>query len=176
MSELHVIFGTGPVGCWTARALREMDLPVRAINRNDKHPDLMPTEVEIVKADASAPKQAIEAAQGAAVIYQSLNPPYHKWHETRTWGRVRRKWWFKAKIRNTVRQFEPELLGQTHGRLIPRAGPISKRHYSNLAGIVHQMFGNPIPQSLSLTIKLNSESFDPSLLPLWGDLQSPHGH
>jgi len=81
MSELHVIFGTGPVGCWTARALREMDLTVRAINRSGKRPVLMPEKVEIVKADASAPKQAIEAAQGAAVIYQALNPPYHKWHE-----------------------------------------------------------------------------------------------
>lgn len=67
MSKLHVIFGTGPVGCWTARALREMDLTVRAINRSGKRPALIPEEVEIVKADASALEQAIEAAQGAAV-------------------------------------------------------------------------------------------------------------
>jgi nucleoside-diphosphate-sugar epimerase len=78
---LHVIFGTGPVGCWIARALREMDLPVRAVNRSGKRPDLMPTEVEIVTAEVSDPKQAIEATKGAAVIYQALNPPYHKWHE-----------------------------------------------------------------------------------------------
>ena len=81
MSKLHVIFGTGPVGCWTARALNEMDLTVRVINRSGKRPALMPEEVEIVKADASDPEQAIEAAQNAAVIYQALNPPYHKWHE-----------------------------------------------------------------------------------------------
>ena len=81
MSELHVIFGTGPVGCWTARALREMDLHVRAVNRSGKRPDLMPAKVETVKADASDPQQAIEAAQGAAVVYQALNPPYHQWHE-----------------------------------------------------------------------------------------------
>lgn len=81
MSELHVILGTGPVGCWIARALREMDLPVRAVNRSGKRPDLMPAEVEIVNADVSDPQQAIQAAQGAAVIYQALNPPYHQWHE-----------------------------------------------------------------------------------------------
>jgi nucleoside-diphosphate-sugar epimerase len=81
MSELHVIFGTGPVGCWVARALREMDLPVRAVNRGGKRPDLMPAEVEIVKADVSNLQQAIETAKGAVVIYQALNPPYHQWHE-----------------------------------------------------------------------------------------------
>jgi nucleoside-diphosphate-sugar epimerase len=79
--NLHVIFGTGPVGCWIARAMREMDLPVRAVNRSGNRPSLMPVEVEIVKADVSDPAQAIEAAQGAAVIYQALNPPYHQWHE-----------------------------------------------------------------------------------------------
>jgi nucleoside-diphosphate-sugar epimerase len=81
MSELHVIFGTGPAGCWTARALREKDLTVRAINRSGKHPALMPEDVEIVKADASIPDQAMEAAQGATVIYQALNPSYPKWRE-----------------------------------------------------------------------------------------------
>ncbi len=80
-NSLHVIFGTGPVGCWIARSLREMDLPVRAVNRSGKRPALMPADVEIVKADVADPQQAIQAAQGAAVIYQALNPPYHQWHE-----------------------------------------------------------------------------------------------
>ncbi len=81
MSELHVILGTGPVGCWIACALTEMSLPVRAINRSGKRPALMPESVEIVKADASEFQQAIDAAEGATVIYQALNPPYHQWHE-----------------------------------------------------------------------------------------------
>ncbi len=79
--ELHVIFGTGPVGCWTARTLRSMGISVRAVNRSGKRPELMPKDVEIVAADASDPRQAVESAQGATVIYQALNPPYHKWHE-----------------------------------------------------------------------------------------------
>lgn len=79
--SLHVIFGTGPVGCWTATALRALDLPVRAINRSGKRPGLMPADVEILAADATDTAQAIAAAEGAAVVYQALNPAYHRWHE-----------------------------------------------------------------------------------------------
>ena len=32
--DLHVIFGTGPVGCWTARALRGQGKQVRAVNKD----------------------------------------------------------------------------------------------------------------------------------------------
>ena len=78
---LHIVFGTGPVGCWTARALRELDIPVRAVNRSGKRPDLMPTDVEMIAADASNAGQAIAAAQGAAAVYQALNPQYHQWHQ-----------------------------------------------------------------------------------------------
>jgi len=80
-NSLHVIFGTGPVGCWTARALRDLNIPVRAINRSGRRPGLMPAEVEMVAADASNAAQANAAAQGAAVVYQALNPPYHQWHQ-----------------------------------------------------------------------------------------------
>lgn len=80
-SDLHVIFGTGPVGCWTARALRDLGLPVRAVNRSGHRPELLPVDVEVVAADVSDPAQAISAAEGASVIYQALNPEYHQWHE-----------------------------------------------------------------------------------------------
>jgi nucleoside-diphosphate-sugar epimerase len=79
--SLAVIFGTGPAGIWTARALGEMGLRVRAINRAGTRPALMPAEVDIVAADASDVRQAVEAARGAAVVYQALNPPYNKWPE-----------------------------------------------------------------------------------------------
>jgi nucleoside-diphosphate-sugar epimerase len=81
-SELHVIFGTGPVGCWTARALRSQGKRVRAVNRSGARPGLMPADVEMAKADASDPARAREAAWGASVVYQALNPPYHRWHES----------------------------------------------------------------------------------------------
>lgn len=41
----------------------------------------MPADVRIGAADLSDPAQAKAAANGAAVIYQALNPPYHQWAE-----------------------------------------------------------------------------------------------
>jgi nucleoside-diphosphate-sugar epimerase len=41
----------------------------------------MPAGVEIVAANVSDIAQAKAAAQGAAVVYQALNPPYHQWHD-----------------------------------------------------------------------------------------------
>ncbi len=79
--QTHVIFGTGPVGCWIARVLRELNIPVRAVNRSGGRPDLMPEDVEIAAADVSDAAEAIAAARGAAAVYQSLNPPYHQWHD-----------------------------------------------------------------------------------------------
>ena len=82
MSEdLHVIFGTGPVGSWIATTLAGQGARVRAVNRSGKPNALMPAGVEVVSADASDPAQAIEAAGGASVVYQALNPPYHQWSE-----------------------------------------------------------------------------------------------
>lgn len=79
--NLHVILGTGPVGCWTARVLVDQGLAVRAINRSGKRPGLMPKEVELRAADVSNAAQAVAAAEGATTLYQALNPEYHQWHE-----------------------------------------------------------------------------------------------
>ncbi len=78
---VHVIFGTGPVGCWTARALTDQGRTVRAVNRSGDRPELMPAEVEVVAADVSHVDQATDAAAGAATVIQALNPPYHRWLE-----------------------------------------------------------------------------------------------
>jgi nucleoside-diphosphate-sugar epimerase len=80
-AELQVIFGTGPVGCWTARALVDQGLAVRAVNRSGRRPEFMPAEVEMRAADVSDPAAAIAAAAGATTVYQALNPEYHRWHE-----------------------------------------------------------------------------------------------
>jgi nucleoside-diphosphate-sugar epimerase len=80
-TEQHVILGTGPVGCWTARSLVDRGLAVRAVNRSGKRPELMPPEVEMRAADVSDPAAAIAAAEGATTIYQALNPEYHRWHD-----------------------------------------------------------------------------------------------
>lgn len=54
---------------------------MRAVNRSGVRPDLMPADVEMVKADVVDPTQTATAAAGASVVYQALNPPYHLWHE-----------------------------------------------------------------------------------------------
>jgi nucleoside-diphosphate-sugar epimerase len=78
-SGVHVLFGTGPVGCWTARALHGLGLRVAAVNRSGQRPELMPGDVPVRAADLSDPAQAKAAAAGASTIYQALNPPYHEW-------------------------------------------------------------------------------------------------
>lgn len=77
--ELHVLLGTGPVGCWIARALDERGLPTRAVNRSGNRPELMPAGVEMVRANAHNAAEIVAAAEGATVIYQALNPRYHQW-------------------------------------------------------------------------------------------------
>jgi nucleoside-diphosphate-sugar epimerase len=75
----HVIFGTGAVGLATLDALRRRGETVRMVNRSGRAP--VPDGVEIVNGDASDPAFATAAAQGAQVVYQTLNPPYHQWAE-----------------------------------------------------------------------------------------------
>ena len=52
-SELQVIFGTGPVGCWTARALSRQGRAVRAVNRSGVRPALVPADAALASARAA---------------------------------------------------------------------------------------------------------------------------
>ncbi|RNL60107.1 NAD-dependent epimerase/dehydratase family protein [Arthrobacter oryzae] len=76
-TDLHVIFGTGAIGLATFDALRRRGRTVRMVNRSGKAP--VPQDVEVVAGDAADPVFAARAAQGAAVVYQTMNPPYHQW-------------------------------------------------------------------------------------------------
>lgn len=80
-SEQHLIFGTGPAACWTARHLRAKGLMVKAVNRSGQRPALMPSDVTIIQADLSQEQQAIDVTQGASVVYQALGPAYSQWAE-----------------------------------------------------------------------------------------------
>ena len=75
----HVIFGTGAIGLATLDALRRRGERVRLVNRSGTAP--VPDDIEILAGDASDPAFATAAAQGAQVVYQTLNPPYHQWVE-----------------------------------------------------------------------------------------------
>lgn len=78
--ELHMIFGTGPLGKWTARALVKMGKRVRMINRSDKANDL-PAEMELISSAAYDTQKNIELTRGATTIYQCAQPAYHEWAE-----------------------------------------------------------------------------------------------
>jgi nucleoside-diphosphate-sugar epimerase len=77
-TELHVIFGTGPLGKWTGRELARQGKRVRLINRSGQAADL-PEGAELVKADAYDPRQTIELTAGATAVYQCAQPAYHEW-------------------------------------------------------------------------------------------------
>lgn len=78
MSELHVIFGTGPLGKWTARELTRLGKQVRMVNHSGKA-DRLPESIEIVASDAYDVKKNIELTNGAEAIYQCAQPHYYEW-------------------------------------------------------------------------------------------------
>ncbi len=73
----HVIFGTGAIGLATLDSLRRRGESVRLVNRSGHAP--VPDDVEIIAGDATDPAFTTEVAQGAGVVYQTLNPPYPEW-------------------------------------------------------------------------------------------------
>jgi nucleoside-diphosphate-sugar epimerase len=79
-SELHVIFGTGPLGKWTARELVKLGKTVRMINRSGKT-DRLPAGVEVVAGDAYDAARNIEVTKGATAVYQCAQPAYYEWAE-----------------------------------------------------------------------------------------------
>jgi nucleoside-diphosphate-sugar epimerase len=75
----HVVFGTGAIGLATLDALRARGERVRMVNRSGSAP--VPDDVEVVGGDAGDPAFTTAVAEGAQVVYQALNPPYHLWEE-----------------------------------------------------------------------------------------------
>ena len=78
-SPRHVIFGTGAIGLATFDALRRRGETVRLVNRSGSAP--VPEDVEVVAGDAADPRFTTSVTRGAAVVYQTLNPPYSRWLE-----------------------------------------------------------------------------------------------
>lgn len=76
-SNLHVVFGSGPLGLSVVDALLARGLPVRVVNRSGKA--AVPAQVQVIAADAYNQQQTRLACQGAAVVYQCAQPPYQKW-------------------------------------------------------------------------------------------------
>ena len=73
-NELHVVFGTGPVGLAVMDELVSKGKRVRMVNRSGRAS--VPEGVQVVGGDATDEAFAREASEGAAVVYFALNPPY----------------------------------------------------------------------------------------------------
>jgi nucleoside-diphosphate-sugar epimerase len=80
-NELHVIFGTGALGKWTARELIKLGRSVRMISHSGRPDSRIPAEVEIVQGDAYDTAHNIEVTKGAAAVYQCAQPHYYEWPE-----------------------------------------------------------------------------------------------
>ncbi len=76
-SELHVIFGTGPLGQAVMRELLTRNVRIRMINRSGKA--TVPESVEVIGADAYDSQNTCAVTQGATVVYQCAQPAYTQW-------------------------------------------------------------------------------------------------
>lgn len=79
MSETHVVLGTGAIGLALVDELVDSGNSVRAVNRSGRAD--VPAGVEVRGGDLTDPTFAAAAVADAAVVYQCLNPPYHRWAE-----------------------------------------------------------------------------------------------
>ncbi|WP_448610372.1 NAD-dependent epimerase/dehydratase family protein [Geodermatophilus sp. URMC 60] len=73
---LHVIVGKGPVGTTTAELLAERGHRVRVLSRSG---GTSTDAVEHRQVDAADTAAVARAAQGAAALYNAVNPAYHRW-------------------------------------------------------------------------------------------------
>jgi nucleoside-diphosphate-sugar epimerase len=78
--EIHVVFGTGPLGRAVAASLAGRGHRVRVVNRRGRAGDL-PPGVEVAAGDATEADQVRSLTHGAAVVYQCAQPPYTNWPE-----------------------------------------------------------------------------------------------
>ena len=81
MNELHVVFGTGPLGLAVMRELRRRDKRVRMINRSSRVRFEKDLQTEVGGIDAADPARTREVCEGAAVVYHCVGLPYPRWKE-----------------------------------------------------------------------------------------------
>jgi nucleoside-diphosphate-sugar epimerase len=80
-SELHVVYGNGPVGTAVVEALLEQGKRVRVVTHSGARKHL-PATVEVVRGDATEGDDARRVCAGATHVYNCTNPrDYHRWPE-----------------------------------------------------------------------------------------------
>lgn len=77
-TELHVVFGTGPLGRAVIRELVAQGKQVRVVNRSGQLQDV-PVGVEVVVGDATSSENVRTLCQGATVAYHCAQPGYTHW-------------------------------------------------------------------------------------------------
>ena len=77
-SQLHVVFGTGPLGRSVANELVRRGKSVRVVSRSGQMAEA-PAGVELRSGDLYNPSVVRELTQGAAVAYQCAQPHYWEW-------------------------------------------------------------------------------------------------
>jgi nucleoside-diphosphate-sugar epimerase len=83
-NELHVIFGTGPVGLAVMDELLAHGKRVRLVNRSGRaslSTGEVPAQVEVMAGDATNTDFTTQICNGAAVVYQCSSPAYTEWVE-----------------------------------------------------------------------------------------------
>ena len=76
MTNLHVVFGSGPLGTGVAALLTERGERVRVVNRSGVS---SVAGAEVKRGDVTDPASAVLAATGASHVYQCAQPQYHRW-------------------------------------------------------------------------------------------------
>jgi nucleoside-diphosphate-sugar epimerase len=91
MNDIHVIFGSGPLGRSVMNELVRRGERVRVVNRSGSL-EPAPTPVEVIAADAYDLEQAVEVSRGAKVMYNCVAPAYSAiaWENQlpKLWGNV----------------------------------------------------------------------------------------
>jgi nucleoside-diphosphate-sugar epimerase len=81
MNELHVVYGSGPVGTAVVETLLERGKQVRVVTRSGTRKHL-PVQAEAMRGDATDAADARRACAGATHVYNCTNPAdYHRWPE-----------------------------------------------------------------------------------------------
>jgi nucleoside-diphosphate-sugar epimerase len=73
----HVVLGAGAVGMAVVESLVRRGESVRVVNRSGLRQPI--AGVQSATGDITDPAFAASVTRGARVIYQALNPPYHRW-------------------------------------------------------------------------------------------------
>ena len=79
VSELNIVFGTGPLGYAVAEELLNKGKTVKMVNRSGKAD--LPAGAMLIRADAEDRERTREICKDAKVVYHCAMPPYTQWKE-----------------------------------------------------------------------------------------------